>query len=176
MEKILVPTDGSDHALKAIDIACDLAHRHGAKVMLCHVLLRDKEADELHKLAQSEGFNSGLVEQLAEIAQAPAPEPQDRLSIRDHDPKPVPDELLTKIGEHLLERAQARSAEHGVSAEVLEIEAGPAAERIVDLAKRREADAIIMGSRGLRAIQAINFGSISQRVSLEAPCTCVTVK
>ena len=76
MEKILVATDGSDHALKAIDIACDLAHRHNCTLFLCHILLRDKEADELKRLAELEGVDATVIAKLDEIAKSPPPEPQ----------------------------------------------------------------------------------------------------
>src|SRR5512136_2563437 len=33
---ILVPVDGSDHALHALDVACDLAQKYGAALRLVH--------------------------------------------------------------------------------------------------------------------------------------------
>jgi nucleotide-binding universal stress UspA family protein len=38
IKKILVPTDGSDHAKKAIEIASDLALKYGATICLLHVV------------------------------------------------------------------------------------------------------------------------------------------
>jgi len=38
IKKILVPTDGSDHARRAIDCACDLALKYGATICLLHVV------------------------------------------------------------------------------------------------------------------------------------------
>lgn len=45
MHSILVPVDGSDHALKAITIACDLAEKYGGRVALLHVLAGDMSGD-----------------------------------------------------------------------------------------------------------------------------------
>ena len=45
MKTILMPTDGSEPAVKALDVALDLACQHEANVRLMHVLLRDKEAE-----------------------------------------------------------------------------------------------------------------------------------
>jgi nucleotide-binding universal stress UspA family protein len=38
MKRILVATDGSDHARKAIDLACDIASKNNATVYLVHVV------------------------------------------------------------------------------------------------------------------------------------------
>ncbi len=38
IEKILVPTDGSDHARKAIEVACDIALKYSATIYLLHVV------------------------------------------------------------------------------------------------------------------------------------------
>ena len=35
-KNILVPVDGSDHALRALDVACDLAQKYGAALRLVH--------------------------------------------------------------------------------------------------------------------------------------------
>jgi nucleotide-binding universal stress UspA family protein len=35
-KNILVPVDGSDHALHALDVACDLAQKYGATLRLVH--------------------------------------------------------------------------------------------------------------------------------------------
>ena len=47
MKSILVPIDGSPHAGRALDIACDLANANGAEVKLVHILLRDRDPGEL---------------------------------------------------------------------------------------------------------------------------------
>ena len=48
IEKILVPTDGSDHARKAVKFACDLALKYDATVYLLHVIpaLRGRMYDQ----------------------------------------------------------------------------------------------------------------------------------
>ena len=38
IKKILVPTDGSDYAKKAIEIACDIALKYAAPIYLLHVV------------------------------------------------------------------------------------------------------------------------------------------
>jgi nucleotide-binding universal stress UspA family protein len=38
IKTILVPTDGSDHANKAVDLAADLALKYNAKMVMLHVI------------------------------------------------------------------------------------------------------------------------------------------
>ena len=37
-KNILVPVDGSDHAWHALDVACDLAQKYGARLRLVHAM------------------------------------------------------------------------------------------------------------------------------------------
>ena len=50
------------------------------------------------------------------------------------------------------------------------VEIGSPAETIVDVCEREKYNLIIMGSRGLGAIQQIFMGSVSQYVLSHAPC------
>jgi nucleotide-binding universal stress UspA family protein len=78
IEKILVPTDGSEHARKAVEFACDLAVKYGATVYILHVIpaLRgrmydqaaldaveasfQRDGSEIIKEAESEARNRGV--------------------------------------------------------------------------------------------------------------------
>ena len=40
IKTILVPTDGSGHAKKAVDLAAEIAEKYGARLVILHVLLR----------------------------------------------------------------------------------------------------------------------------------------
>jgi nucleotide-binding universal stress UspA family protein len=62
-----------------------------------------------------------------------------------------------------LEEAEARAAEAGVEFES-EILEGHAAERVLDLARARNADAIVVGSRGRGAVAGALLGSVSSEL------------
>jgi nucleotide-binding universal stress UspA family protein len=64
---------------------------------------------------------------------------------------------------HVIERATASAAEIGLEAEC-EVLEGDAAEQIVTLARRREVDLIVVGSRALGWITGTLLGSVSQAV------------
>ena len=60
-----------------------------------------------------------------------------------------------------------------VHTEVLE---GSAAEAILDVAKTRNSDIIVMGSRGLGRLTGLLIGSQSQKVVQHAPCPVLIVR
>ena len=63
-----------------------------------------------------------------------------------HRPQPLPDEVLAEL------------------------------DRILAAAEHENADMIVMGSRGMGDLKGLFVGSVSNKVSHLAPCTCVTVK
>jgi len=60
-----------------------------------------------------------------------------------------------------------------IKADVLQ---GPPAEAILDVAKTRECDLIVMGSRGLGQFTGLLLGSQSQKVVQHAECPVLIVK
>jgi nucleotide-binding universal stress UspA family protein len=53
---------------------------------------------------------------------------------------------------------------------------GDPADEILRNAERRNADLIVMGSRGLGKFSRVFLGSVSTKVVSNAKCTCITVK
>jgi len=60
-----------------------------------------------------------------------------------------------------------------VQTEILE---GPPAEAILDVAKTRKSDLIVMGSRGLGRLSGALLGSQSQKVVQHAPCPVLIIR
>lgn len=83
-------------------------------------------------------------------------------------------------GEHLrareaLKEAGELLAELGVKAELVE-GAGDPEHVILGEAKDREADLIVVGTRGLGAAKRLVLGSVSTRLVHEAPCSVLVVR
>jgi nucleotide-binding universal stress UspA family protein len=57
-----------------------------------------------------------------------------------------------------------------------EIHAGDYANAILDVAEKKQADIIIMGSRGLSPLRGFVTGSVSHKVAQRANCSVLTVK
>ncbi len=53
---------------------------------------------------------------------------------------------------------------------------GPAADAILSVAEVRNADLIVLGTRGLGTVKGLLFGSIATKVSHHAPCSVLVVR
>jgi nucleotide-binding universal stress UspA family protein len=74
-----------------------------------------------------------------------------------------------KAGQEVLQDARQKLGETSVTVheELLE---GPEAEAILAVAETRQADLIVMGTRGLSTLQGLLLGSVSHKVMRHATC------
>jgi len=162
MHTILVPVDGSSHALKALHIACDLADKYGGRIALLHVVAANKTAAELLQLPVAGSFPANLRKVLDAASARPAVK--------------LPGAVLEAVGEAVLGHAAGRAGRRGLEVETLPLEAGDPADSILVAQKRTGATTIVMGSRGIGDQGGSSFGSVSNKVFREADCTCLSVK
>ena len=87
-----------------------------------------------------------------------------------------PQYVLDDMTKEIMEAAKQAAAEAGVETVKTEIKVGPPARTIVDFAKRSEADAIVLGSRGLGDVEGALLGSVSHKVANLAAMTVIAVK
>ena len=83
------------------------------------------------------------------------------------------DRFETRAARHaesLLERALGRLGRHGLEAEC-ECRRGSPAAQILEVARERETDLIVVGSRGHAGLREMVLGTITQRVLRHAPCS-----
>jgi nucleotide-binding universal stress UspA family protein len=86
--------------------------------------------------------------------------------------------LTDKMTEKLLKLAQ-KALGKAVAAKVkarIEVHVGDAYEMIVDIAKKKKADVIVMGSHGRTGLTRLLMGSVTSRVIGHAPCAVLVVK
>ncbi|MEP3276866.1 MAG: universal stress protein [Stappiaceae bacterium] len=168
MHTILVPVDGSVHALKALTIACDLAQKYDGQIALLHILAEGKTAKDLIDLAAANTFGpklTGLLKKAEEKALGP-----------------VPEQVLRIVGDKILEQAQSKVERQKLEVKVLDMKSGDPASAILTAQKSTGANTIVMGCRGIASTDNASsnggksFGSVSQRVFERAPCTCLSVK
>lgn len=89
----------------------------------------------------------------------------------------LPDRFFEEVGQQArqeVERAAREIEEKGVSAVGVALDE-PAALAIVDEAKERKADLIVMGTRGLTGLKHVALGSVADKVVRTAPCPVLTV-
>ena len=158
-------------------MALDLARLHGATVKFIHVLLRHKEARELLSLAETTDIGDDLKAELQHDAEEPRtlPSAAEMMLNPSVTGREARGEVLEAVGRAVLVSAERRAKEKGVACECLPLADGEPSDEIVAAARDQGVDAVVMGSRGLSAIEAMTFGSASQRVCHQAPCMCIMV-
>jgi nucleotide-binding universal stress UspA family protein len=175
IKTILVPTDGSVHAAKAVDLAADIAGKYNARLVILHVLLSDATAWQLKELAENIGLSDDLrarLDKLEEIPIEAAAFGGESIAVQ----VPTPIEMLKEVADLVTARARADAVAKGVGLIDIEVVGGRPADAILAAAERTKADMIIMGSRGLGGLKGLLVGSVSHKVNHMAECTCVTVK
>lgn len=178
IKTIIVPTDGSDHARKAVDLAGDLAAKYGARLVLLYVV--------------TDGLGPADVRALIDVARLPA-ESRDELERVEQERKaalsalsdeatrlgaqavPLSPALLGAVGDIVLDDAENAARGHGASEVDAVLMHGDPARCILSLAEA-EADMIVMGTRGLSDLAGLFFGSVSHKVNQLSHCTCITVR
>lgn len=156
---LLVPTDGSDHAHLAVELAADLAIKTGAKVILVRVLDEQFYAGGLVGLEGDQKPYRGW-ETLD--MESPRTLPQ---GMSEHQTEAVKEEL----------RAEARRLPADVSYE-LKFAVGSPRRDILALAEAVHADAIVMGSRGLGSLKGMLLGSVSSYILQHAKIPVLIAK
>jgi nucleotide-binding universal stress UspA family protein len=176
MKTILVPIDGSSAASKALDVALDLAEKHGATVKLLHALLHEMEPDALLGLPDV-AADEKLTATLHGIADGPSAERSVEQILQNPNApeRPTPDDVLNRIGTCVLAGAIGKAHERGITAQALDMTGDAPANAICAAADQHAPDAIVMGMRGLSQIEAFTFGSVSQDVCRTVKCTCIAV-
>lgn len=171
--KILCPTDGSEHADKAVALASDLAARYGGELVLLHVWMSHAAPEDLQRFAEVEGLAREVRPELERLLNlqravlaASAPVPSHGVSA----------DVVESIANHVLDQAKSIAETKGVAKLSTVIEEGDAGKRIVQRAGTLGADTIVMGSRGLGELKSLFLGSVSHYVASHAGCTCITVK
>jgi len=171
---ILVPTDGSEHAKKAVALASDIAGKYGARLVLLHVALQGATADEMNRLVDVKKLPKSVretVSRFQRIQRAAMSMPESvGVSI------PLPDEVLDAVADVILDDAERVAKKAGVKKMKRIIKHGRPARCILAAESDEKADLIVMGSRGLGNLEGMLIGSVSHKVSSLSRSTCVTVK
>ena len=174
MTTFLVACDGSDHAARAVLLAARHAAALGARVLLLHVAGDRSLPEGVRQLALAEHLvepHAGRA--MPGIARLPSwvsefrPVPDDPREIRD---------VAQAFGHQVLERAFETAREVAPAAEIeLALLEGEAAAQILACASESEADLLVLGRRGLGAIEEVLLGSVSTKVlhGCGKPCLIV---
>ncbi len=145
-ERFLVPIDFSEYAERALDYAIDLAKQLGARLTLLHVV-------SAHIM------------------------PELPLTI-DETTETVPEGYmreLEKRAQQGLEQYLKRAQDAGVTGDVVVVHGIPF-QSIIDTAKDRNADLIVMGTHGRTGLKHVLLGSVAEKVVRFAPCPVLVTR
>ncbi len=146
-QKILVGVDGSESALRAVDVAANLAKTFDGRLLLLHVVQVSAIAEEALKISATAHLSEN------------------------------PKGILERLSQDVLDAARERGRRVGLTdQQITTLNAdGDQARELINAAKRRKVDLIVVGSRGRSRLQGLLLGSVSQKVSALSPCPCVIV-
>ncbi len=171
-DKILIATDGSPAAGKAISTAADLAMKCQSKLLIAHIMLHGKVPEHYRDWAASE-----------HLAEEPPIDPsvaELRLSTGLSAGIGVDAyrswQVFRVLGEHILSEAKNTASKAGCENVETILKEGDPAMEIAGIAETQNADLLIAGSRGLGGIGSVLLGSVSQKLLHLAPCSCLVVR
>jgi nucleotide-binding universal stress UspA family protein len=140
---IIVGTDGSSTADKAVDVAGELARACGAAV---------------HVVTAYRPVRAAALAGAGAMGAAPVTPP----AWLGDDERVAAEEVVRRAGERL--------AQTGVSANVV-ARLGEPADALLAIAEEVEADLIVVGNRGMSGVRRYLLGSVADRVAHHAPCS-----
>lgn len=144
--KIVVGIDGSDHAEKALRLACDIAKKYQSELCLVHTPQPDTVAFAMGAVA---GY---------------------------HVATTMPSEAeVQEAADKIIDAGKAIVSKAGCSVTRVHSERGDPADEIVKTAEDFGADLIVAGRRGLGFVSSLVQGSTTQRIGHEANCAVLTV-
>ena len=145
-KRILVGLDGSSHGLRAAETGAELAAWFGAELHLLTVTRSQEVSPEVQSFLEAENLLG--------------------------EPRYVLDDETQTI----VDKAKAIADQNKVQKIHTVVREGRPAGVLVDYAKNHKMDLLVVGSRGVGALEAALLGSVSQKVSQLAGCSVLIVR
>lgn len=147
IRRILISTDGSQHAHKALDFAADLAMKYGATLHLVHVMADTKVPDDFKAFHEIE-----------------------------HVEEPPETFYSRQIGNQVIDEAYRQLFHNGNVRVEPAVRRGNPSVEILHHAKENHVDMIVVGHRKPGKLASLLAGNVAEKVCHMAECPCVTVK
>lgn len=167
-DTIMVPMDGSDSSMRALEMAANIAEEHNSKILLVHVV------DGQSLFSYSYAAIPQASEKLVKMA-------EEREAVEDantgeglKEAQKAFQELAQQHGEDMLGMA-AETLPKNIKVET-EYAVGSPKRYLVEYAEEQQADLIVMGCSGMGALASLMLGSVSSYVIAHAKCPVLTVK
>lgn len=151
-QKILVPLDGSEHSLKALEEAAQIAEKFSGKITLIHVF--SVQPVMISEPSAVSSLNMPILTG-AEVS--------------------MMIEAARKYGNRILEGGQQRIKGAEVQVEKMLVE-GHAVQEIARVANKGSFDLIVIGARGVSHMREMLLGSVTDGVIHHAHCPVLVIK
>jgi nucleotide-binding universal stress UspA family protein len=145
---ILAAVDGSKNANRTAEVAAELARRYSAKLLVLHVIVPIFEGRERNELAT--------------FARMEHMQQNER-------------EMLQELGREIVQSAELNARQNKVTNVETLVEVGDPASVIVEIARARDADLIVLGRRGRGTLTGLLLGSVSHKVTQVVGKPCLIV-
>lgn len=171
---IVVAVDGSDQANRALKTAGQLAGQLNAKLSIVSVVDSNhmEMPEELQRMAEVEHITSSSRKSSSGSGSAA---PSADLFKSLSEASAISQRKICELSEYVVDRAKREAKEAGAKSVEGSVEVGTPADKIVEYAEQQGADLIVIGRRGFGQIKSLLVGSTSQKVTLLAKCSCLTV-
>ena len=147
VKQILVPVDGSTHALKAVAFAAMMAKQNDSTVHILNVVKKGEFPEAFLDYLKSEGI------------------------------KESPQAVYLQFAEkEVIGAARQEAKSRGIKNIEVATVSGDPAEMIIEYASHHDADIIVMGSRGLSSSKTASMGGVATKVCYGTNRSCVIVR
>ena len=148
INRILIPTDGSESATRAANVAIEVAKKFGAELIVLHVIA--VPAGKVAKAELSPGYDAELKEYF-ESAHKKA------------------DSIVNEV----IRLAEAKDVK---TTRLIQEYSFSVVETILEQATKNNVDLIVIGTRGLTGFKKLLVGSVSSGVINHAHCSVLIVR
>ena len=163
IKKILYATDLSETAAHAFSYAVSLANLYGAGIMILHVLAEFSGEEFIQNMINTDTWKEIKKRHYSEVRDALSGKKRDRIAIK---------EVLQAFSEE----AKAEAEEQTIVTDEILIKTGAPAEIIVQTAKERNCDLIVMGTHGQGVIADVLIGNTAKWVVRQSPIPVLVIR
>ena len=143
---ILVATDASPPANRALAVAIDMATKYDAELHIMYVIRDMQLPANLRKMAEIENFSEAR------------------------------GDVLMFVANQVLSDATERANKRGLKNVKTFVGSGDPAGAIINYSKRRKNDLVELGTRGLSKTEGLLLGSVSRKVLNLCKISCMVVR
>ena len=152
INKILYATDLSESSIHALAYAISLADHYKAAITILHVLYEDSNKEGIIRTVLSD-------KQLTDIKKRRYSEAREQLIGKKREDVQIK-ELIQAVTEKIIQESENQNF---ITDEII-VERGLPGEVILETAKNRNCDIVLVGSHGHKGISGVLMGSTASRV------------